>query len=106
MNRRNFLAASAATLAASKFPLTAQTPPVVNHTGRLKQCAMRVNFDPKMPFEDMCKEAAKLGMWGFDLIGVQDWPILKKYGLIPSMGPTGGVTFEDGLIRPELHDKL
>ena len=53
---------------------------------------MRANFDPKMPFEDMCREAARLGCKGMDLIGVQDWPTLRKYGLIPTMGPTGGDT--------------
>lgn len=77
-----------------------------HHTGRLKQCAMRVNFDPKMPFEDMCREAARLGVYGFDLVPDKDWPTLRKYGLIPTMGGTGGVTFENGLIRKEVHDSL
>ena len=67
---------------------------------------MRVNFDPKMPVDDMCREAARLGCWGMDLMPVQDWPTLKKYGLIPTMGPTGGVDFENGLLHPELFDKL
>jgi hydroxypyruvate isomerase len=84
----------------------AQTQPPAKHTGRLKQCAMRVNFNPQMPFEEMCREAARLGIHGFDLIAVQDWPILRKYGLIPTMGPTGGVSFENGLIRKELHENL
>src|SRR5262249_54383189 len=43
---------------------------------------------------------------GYDLVGNNDWPLLKKYGLICSMANTGGVTFEDGLIRPEKHDDL
>ena len=33
---------------------------------------MRVNFDPKLPFDDMCRIAAGLGCKGFDLIGKQD----------------------------------
>jgi len=67
---------------------------------------MRVNFSPQMPFEEMCREAARLGVHGFDLIAVQDWPTLRKYELIPTMGPTGGVSFENGLIRKELHESL
>ena len=67
---------------------------------------MRVNFDPKMPFEEMCRAAADRGCYGFDLIAPQDWPTLRKYGLIPTMGPTGGVTFEQGLIRKDLHEGL
>ena len=101
MRRRDLLSAAAAA-----GVVAAQTEPPRRHKGRLKQSAMRVNFDPKMPFEDVCREAARLGCWGMDLIPIQDWPILNKYGLIPTMGPTGGVTFEDGLIRPELHDRL
>ena len=33
---------------------------------------------------------AKLGVYGIDLIGPKDWPMLKKYGLIPTMSPGGG----------------
>lgn len=103
MRRRDLLTVLAAAGAAA-----AQTtsPVPARHKGRLKQSAMRANFDPKMSFEDMCREAARLGCWGMDLIAAQDWPILKKYGLIPTMGPTGGVSFEQGLIHPEIHDQL
>jgi hydroxypyruvate isomerase len=54
----------------------------------------------------MCREAAKMGFKGFDLIGEQDWPTLKKYGLIPTMAGAGPVTFPDGLIHKEVHDKI
>jgi len=101
MRRRDFVAAFGAASVAA-----AQTSPAVPHKGRLKQSAMRVNFDPKMPFEEMCNEAARLGIRGMDLIPIQDWPTLRKYGLVPSMGPTGGVSFENGLIRKDLHDAL
>ncbi|MBZ5578044.1 MAG: TIM barrel protein [Acidobacteriia bacterium] len=101
MRRRDLLTAVAAAGVAA-----AQTTSPTRHKGRLKQSAMRTNFDPKMPLEDVCREAARLGCWGMDLIGAQDWPTLKKYGLIPTMGPTGGVDFESGLLHPEIHDKL
>jgi len=76
--------------------------------GRLKQSLMRVNFGPntKFTFDDMCREAAVIGFKGFDLIAPQDWPILKKYGLIPTMAPSRPVTFTDGLIHKEVHDKI
>jgi hydroxypyruvate isomerase len=107
MNRRDFLAASAATLAAGS-KLAAEDSPIMSarKTGRLKQCAMRANFDPKMPFEDCVREAAKLGMYGVDMAGQNDWPTLKKYGMICSMGATGGVEFENGIIHKDLHEKL
>ncbi len=103
MRRREFVAALGAAATAAQAQTVTKTSA---NTGRLKQCAMRANFDPKMPFEDMCREAARLGIHGFDLIGPNDWPTLQKYGLIPTMGPTGGVDFENGLLHKELHEKL
>ena len=69
------------------------------NTGRLKQAAMRQNFPNGMPFEDMVKIAAELGMWGFDLAGANDWPILQKYGMQPSSATGGGLNFNDGVVR-------
>jgi hydroxypyruvate isomerase len=76
--------------------------------GRLKQALMRVNFGPgsTLTFDDMCREAGRAGFVGFDLVGQQDWPTLKKYGLVCTMAPSIGVTIRDGLIRPELHDAI
>jgi hydroxypyruvate isomerase len=60
-----------------------------------------------MSFEDSCREAARLGCKGYDLIGPADWPMLKKYGLVPAMYPPGpGGTIPDALNRKENHDKL
>jgi hydroxypyruvate isomerase len=103
MRRRDFVSTiAAAGIAAAQAPSQSAIP----RKGRIKQSAMRVNFDPKMPFEDMCRIAANAGCKGFDLIAPQDWPALRKYGLTPSMGNTGGVTFENGIIRKELHADL
>ena len=75
----------------------------VQRKGRLKQCVTRGVFGRGMPFEDMCKEAARLGCKGFDLIGPKDWPSVKKYGLIPTMYPGPGGTIPEGLNRKENH---
>ena len=107
MRRRDFLATVAAAGVAAAAP--AQTPPApVRRNGRVKQAAMCVNFgrDTKLTFDDMCREAARLGASGFDLVGPPDWPTLKKYGLVCTMAPAMGVTIRDGLIRPELHDAI
>ena len=39
----------------------------------------------KLDFEGMCREAARLGSQGIDLVGPSQFPILKKYGLVPTM---------------------
>ncbi len=60
-----------------------------------------------MTLDDMCREAARLGIYGFDLIAPADWPILKQHGLTPTMcpGPYGG-TIQDGINRKENHERL
>jgi hydroxypyruvate isomerase len=57
--------------------------------------------------EDACKEAARLGIKGFDLRGPADWPTLKKYGLVSSMyQPTAGASIPNGLNRKENHARI
>jgi hydroxypyruvate isomerase len=60
-----------------------------------------------MSFEDTCREAARLGCKGYDLAPAQQWPVLKKYGLIPTMRfPNTGVSIPDGINRKEVQDDL
>jgi hydroxypyruvate isomerase len=77
-------------------------------TGRLKQGVTAGVFGPKIPFEDQCRLAADLGCVGFDLVQLQNWPVLKKYGLVPTMAPpeATGVTISDGLNANENHARL
>ncbi len=75
--------------------------------GRLKQAVTRGVFGPQMSkdLEACCKMAAEFGVKGFDLIGPQDWPLLKKYGLLPTMVP-GGTSIPEGTNRIENHAKM
>ena len=76
--------------------------------GRLKQCVTGGCFggrNSKLSFEEQCREAAQMGVVGYDLRGPQDFPILKKYGLIPTMVP-GGSTIPDGTNDKALHDGI
>ena len=110
MRRREFLGAVAAPLVVG--PLAAQVsqvpaPPVPQRKGRIKQGVTRGVFGRGAALEDSCREAARLGIKGFDLIGPADWPTLKKYGLVPSMYPPGaGGTIAEGLCRKENPDRL
>jgi hydroxypyruvate isomerase len=101
MRRRDFLPVLAASAAA------AQTSPPAERKGRLKQCVTRGVFGRNMSFEDTCREAARLGIVGYDLQGPETWPTLKKYGLIPTMyGAGAGGTIRDALNRKENHEKI
>jgi len=82
MHRRDFLfTLAAATTVSAQTPSTAP----VKRKGQLKQAVTRGVFGRNMPLEDACREAARLGCKGFDLIGPADWPVLRKYGLVPTI---------------------
>ena len=78
----------------------------MKHKGRLKQCVTGGVFGRGRALEDNARDAAKAGAVGFDLIGPKDWPVLKKYGLIPTMVPGFGGTIPDALNRKENHAAL
>ena len=82
MTRRSFIPA----MAALAGPGRADDPPI-QRKGRLKQGATKGCFGKGSSLEDMCREAARLGLKGLDLSGPADWPTLKKYGLISVMAP-------------------
>ena len=100
MRRRDFLPVLAAPV------VLAQAPTSVPRRGRLKQGVTRGVFAREMSLEACCREAARLGVQGFDLIGPADWPTLKKYGLTPSMYQGPGGTIPDALNRKENHDRI
>ena len=103
MRRRDFFPALAAPAALAQSP--DQSVPA-NH-GRLKQCVTLGVFGRGASLEDACRAAARAGCYGFDLIGPADWPVLKKYGLVPTMYPPGpGGTIPNALNRPENHGAL
>ncbi len=99
MTRRKALLSTAAASAAA----FAQMPNVTVRKSKLKQSVCSSVFGRGTAFEVMCWEAARMGFKGFDLRGVQDFPMLKKYGLLPTMVPGGGGTIPEGPIRKENH---
>jgi hydroxypyruvate isomerase len=73
--------------------------------GRLKQSACRWCYRD-IPLENFAKAAAEIGLKGIDLLNdPNDWPVVKKYGLIPTM-TSGAGTIPDACNRKDLHDKL
>jgi Hydroxypyruvate isomerase len=101
MTRRSFVPVlvGASGLAAALAQESKPTP----RKGKLKQGVTGGVFGRGMSFEDQCRHAARLGVQGFDLKGPADWPVMKKYGLVPSMVPGGGGTIPDALNRIENH---
>jgi hydroxypyruvate isomerase len=94
MNRRSFLSLGAALPAL----------PQAARKGRLKQSVSRWCFN-KIPMEDFCREVKRLGLVGIDLLGPADWPVVQKFGLIPTLGSSGGGK-TGPLNRKENHDAI
>ena len=103
MTRRSFLPAAGASALA--LAGAAGATPAAARKGRLKQAVTRGVFGPKKSLEECCKMAADLGVKGFDLIGPPEWPILKQFGLLPTMVP-GGTSIPEGTNRIENHARM
>jgi len=61
---------------------------------------------PKISLEDLCKAAKDMGMASIELLGPEEWPTLKKYGLTCAMPWGAGKGIVDGWNNPALHDEL
>lgn len=59
-----------------------------------------------IPLEELCKAAKNIGLTSIELVGPDDWPILKKYGLTAAMPNGAGKGIGDGFNNPQLHDEL
>jgi hydroxypyruvate isomerase len=75
--------------------------------GKIKQSVMpQVWGDLQLSIEERCEVLAALGFAGMDLPQPADVPVLEQYGLAPAMMTGTGTSFEEGLIRRELHDSI
>jgi hydroxypyruvate isomerase len=96
MTRRSLFALTGA----AAMPLRSAAP----SGGRLKQAVCKWCYS-KIPFDTLCRESARMGIKGVDLIGPEDWPTAKKYGLVPSMVPSAS-NIKDGINRKENHERI
>jgi len=72
--------------------------------GRLKQSVARWCY-PTTSLDELCRNGAEMGLSGIDLVKDDEWPTIRKYGLVPSMIYAAG-TIPDGWNRKENHDQL
>ena len=98
MNRRSFMAASAAvglTVGSVKSDeLTGATK------NRIKQSVCHWCYGG-VKFDDLARFSAQIGIKGMDLVEPKDWATLKKLGLVCSMTPSGSLS--EGLSHKENH---
>jgi len=76
-----------------------------NLKGNINHSVCRWCFSD-LSVEQLCIEAKKLGIKGIDLVGPNDWPVLKKHGLYSSMCNGAEINLVDGWNDPKNHAKL
>src|ERR1700728_4805391 len=103
MTRRDALKASAVVSSVTAL-LPAGARAGAASAGRLKQSLARWCY-AKIGIDDLCRAAADMGITGMDLVAPDDWPVLRKYGITPSMVQGAG-TFTIGWNDKANHDKL
>ncbi|BFT32363.1 TIM barrel protein [Alteromonas sp. D210916BOD_24] len=59
-----------------------------------------------LSIEELCKTVTSLGFSAIDLVGPDDWPVLKRYNIDSSMCNGAELNLEDGFIHPEFHNEL
>ena len=73
--------------------------------GRIKQSVSRWCYQ-KIPLDELCQRSAEMGLKAIDLLGVEEWEVPRRYGLICSMGYAGGGDIPNALNRVENHAKI
>jgi hydroxypyruvate isomerase len=112
MERRDFLtglavAPWAALHTARTSAIAAQQGAAARPRAPIRQSVMAsVWGQTKLSFDERCQVLQRLGFKGIDLPTPEQAPQLKKYGLTPVMMTGAGTSFQDGLVRRELHDKF
>lgn len=109
LSRRKLLAAAAASPFFAPLVAAADKPPMPIREGRLKQSVMpQVWTGTNFTLPERCEILSSLGFSGVDLPQLADIPVLQDWGLTPTlMTATGtGTTFQQGLIRREIHDQI
>ncbi len=116
MNRRSFLSTTMlggiAGITGSLIGEKHASAEIVNHenlddytiqNGRINQSVCGWCYQG-VSTEELAAHAAKLGMAGIDLVGPDEFQILKKYDLVGTMTPSHGIT--KGLNRVAHHEEL
>jgi len=105
ISRRELLSVLAASPLLASQAARALEPGI--RQGKIKQSVMpQVWGDLRLDIRERCEVLAALGFAGMDLPQPDEIPVLQEYGLTPAMMTGTGTTFQDGLIRRELHDQI
>lgn len=106
VDRRSFLGVVGGLGVAAAVGNSASLARSAPRKGRLKQAVCRGVFQgAKLDLDGMCREAARLGAVGIDLVGPEAFATLKKYGLVPTM-VGGGSGIKKGINDTKNHREI
>jgi len=72
---------------------------------RIRHSACRWCYND-IPLETLCKEGSKFGLESIDLIGPDEWPVVKKYNMTCAMGNGAQISIAKGWNDTQYHDVL
>lgn len=110
MKRRNFIGTSAA----ASIGLLTTSAATANNTKAVKTDKLKYNINHSacywcygtIPFEDFLKHLVEMDIRSVDLVGPDEFPLLKKYNIHASMCWGAGMGIEKGWNDPSLHEEL
>ncbi|MDR3793501.1 MAG: TIM barrel protein [Terracidiphilus sp.] len=106
MNRRTALKAGlAASVLAPMAGVLRGEPESAVRSGRIRQSVCRWCY-AKMSLDELCRQAAEMGLAGIDLLEQVEWDVPLRYGLKCTMGYAGGGSIQDALNRVEHHAEI
>lgn len=73
--------------------------------GRIQHGVARWTYGD-LSLDELCLLVKSLGVNAFDLVGPDEWPILKKHGVHCSMCNGAELNLKDGWSHPEFHEVL
>ncbi|MDQ3846702.1 MAG: TIM barrel protein [Bacteroidota bacterium] len=109
---KNMAGSAAAFSAAMMLPRSVQATEWLHEEWKDLKLKGKINHSvckwcyPKISLEDLCKAAKGIGLSSIELLGPEEWPTLKKYGLTCAMPWGAGKGIVDGWNDPKLHDEL
>ena len=110
MKRRNFIGTSAA--ASVGFLATATASANSKNNTQIEKLKYNINHSVcywcygTIPFEEFLKHLVEMDIRSIDLVGPDEFPLLKKYNIHASMCWGAGLGIEKGWNDPSLHEEL
>ncbi|WP_159467434.1 hydroxypyruvate isomerase family protein [Dyadobacter sp. 3J3] len=111
-NRRNVLKKMIAGAGLSALPLSVTKAFAASDRALGAELKGKINHSvckwcySKIPLETFAQECQKIGLKSIELLGPEEWPILKKYGLTCALPNGAGMGIEKGFNDPKNHDAL